>query len=64
MRIPTFIWTKGEGKKALEVVGDARQAEELTALGFAQKLTEDGKPVPGPTDEDVAAQLAAQVEQA
>lgn len=60
MRIPTYIWTKGEGKKVVEVVGDDRQAEELTALGFTQKLTEDGKPVPGPTPEEIAAQLEAE----
>lgn len=64
MRVPTYIWTKGEGKKAIEVVGDDRQAEELTALGFTQKLAEDGKPVHGPTDEEVEAQLAAQAEKA
>lgn len=58
MRIATTIWTKGEGKDAVEIVGDERQVEELTSLGYTQKLGKDKKPVPGPTDEDVAAQLA------
>ena len=64
MRLATFIWTKGEGKDAVDVVGDERQAEELTALGFTQKLDAKKKPIPGPTEEEVLAQLAAQEEQA
>lgn len=64
MRLATFIWTKGEGKDAVDVVGDERQEEELTALGFTKKVDSKKKPIPGPTEEDVLAQLAAQEEQA
>lgn len=57
---PTYIWTKDVDGKAIEVIGDERQADELTALGFAQKLDGKKKPVPGPTADKISAQLAAQ----
>lgn len=57
---PTYIWTKNVGGKTVEAIGDDRQADELTALGFAQKLDAKKKPVPGPTADEIAAQLAAQ----
>lgn len=58
--MPTYIWTKDVDGKTIEVVGDERQAEELTALGFAQKLDGKKKPIPGPTADEIAAQLVAQ----
>lgn len=58
--LPTFVWSKGEGKALQEVVADERQFEELEALGFAPKLDSKKKPVPGPTPEEIAAQLEAE----
>lgn len=57
---PTYIWTKDVDGKTIEVVGDERQAEELTALGFAQKLDGKKKPVLGPTADEIAEQIAKQ----
>lgn len=57
---PTYIWTKDVDGKTIEVVGDERQTDELTALGFVQKLDGKKKPISGPTDDEIAAQLAAQ----
>ena len=57
---PTYIWTKGEGDNVQEVVADERQAEELTVLGFAQKLDGKKKPVLGPTADEIAEQIAKQ----
>ena len=58
--MPTCIWTKGEGDNVQEVVADERQAEELTVLGFAQKLDGKKKPVLGPTADEIAKQIAKQ----
>ena len=58
--MPTYIWTKDVDGKTVEVIGDERQADELTALGFAQKLDGKKKLVPGPIADEIAAQLAAQ----
>ena len=58
--MPTYIWTKGEGGNVQEVVADERQAEELTVLGFAQKLDGKKKPVLGPTADEIAKQIAKQ----
>jgi len=58
--MPTYIWTKDVDGKPVEVIGDERQADELTALGFVQKLDGKKKPVPGPTADEIAVQLAAQ----
>jgi hypothetical protein len=57
-QIPTFVWAKTDGDKTTEVVLDERQFEEYTALGYAQKLDSKKKPVPGPTQEEIAAQIA------
>lgn len=57
---PTYIWTKGEGDNVQEVVADERQAEDLTALGFTQKLDSKKKPVLGPTADEIAKQIAKQ----
>lgn len=58
--MPTYIWTKDVDGKTIEVVGDERQTDELTALGFMQKLDGKKKPISGPTADEIAAQLAAQ----
>ena len=57
---PTYIWTKGEGDNVQEVVADERQFDDLTALGFTQKLDSKKKPVLGPTADEIAEQIAKQ----
>lgn len=52
--VPTFVWVKDKQ----EVLADERQFAELEALGFAPKLDSKKQPVPGPTPEELEAQLA------
>ena len=58
----TYIWTKGEGDNVQEVVADERQFDELTELGFSAKLDSKKKPVHGPTESEIASEIAKQLE--
>jgi hypothetical protein len=53
--LPTFVWSK-EGES--DVVADERQFDDLTSLGYAPKLN-GKKPVLGPTQSEIAQELAA-----